>query len=269
MKRAYYIIIGLFILASCTKEIEVPLDEGDKKLIVESWFTNEQKVHEVKLTQSSSYFQNEAAPKVSGALVQISGGGETFNFHEESPGIYHSDDEIGAQYMTSYTLRIEYEGEVYEATDHCDTVPSLDYMDLNPNYNDDGELTGYDILVWTQELTGFGDYYAWRVLVNGEYVSDTLSDFTFASDDFLGDGLYFEGWPIEWVEDVETGDVVRLEQHNLSKASFDMYNAIMLETEWRGGIFDTPPANVPSNFSNGALGNFVVSSMKASEVTVP
>ena len=30
----------------------------------------------------------------------------------------------------------------------------------------------------------------------------------------------------------------------------------MLETEWRGGLFDSPPANVPSNVSNGALGYF-------------
>lgn len=262
----------LFLLPSCYKKIDIDLDEGDQRLVVESWFTTEQKAHEVKLTLSTSYFENQVAPKVSGANVYITGGGDVFTFTETAPGIYTSAPDAGANYSTEYTLHIDYDGVSYAATDYCDTVPNLDDLMLYPDYDTEtGELLGYAVLIWAQELEGFGDYYAWKVLINGEYRSDTLTDIFFASDDYIDDGLYFEAWAIEYIDinDVNSGDVVTLEQHQLSKQSFDLYNSIMSETEWRGGIFDAPPANVSSNVDNGAFGNFVVSSVKSMDVVVP
>lgn len=260
------------LMTSCYKQIDIDLDEGDQRLVVESWFTTEKTTHEVKLTLSTSYFHNEVAPKAEGANVWITGGGETFNFTETSPGIYSSAPDVGASYSTEYTLHIDYNGTSYEATDYCDTVPNLDDIYLYPDIDSTTmELQGYHVLIWAQELEGFGDYYAWKILINDEYVSDTLTDIYFVSDDYIDDGLYFEAWAIEWVDidDVNSGDVITLEQHHLSKQSYDLYNSIMLETEWRGGLFDTPPANVASNLNNGAFGNFVVSSMKSMDAIVP
>jgi hypothetical protein len=273
MKKLIYIfLIGFsFGTFSCTKEIDIELEEGDRRLVVDAWFTSEQKVHEIRLSQTADYFSNEPTPLISGAQVSISGGGELFNFSESSPGIYHSEPTASAKFGTTYTLSIVYENEIYEAMDFCDTVPTLNQLALYPEYNDEGNLKGYALLVWTQELSGHGHFYAWRVLNNGIYIKDTLSEISFDADEYLGDGLVFEAFPIEYVSinQVNSGDTVRLEQHNISKQTYDAFEAILSETAWRGGIFDAPPANVPSNISNNGLGMFIVSSISSLEVVVP
>ena len=269
----YFIFIWLgFIglITSCTKEIELELDEGDQRLVVESWFSTDQKEHEVKLTLSGSYFENGPAEKASGAYVKISGGGDEWIFNEVEPGIYKSSPLAHAKYMTEYTMTIQYGGVTYTAKDYCDTVPSMDDFMVFPNIQD-GVLKNYVCLIWSYEAEGYGDYYAWRILKNGSYVTDTLTDITFASDDYIGDGLYFDGWPIDYLDKdlISTGDTITMEQHALSQNAYDAYLAIMQETEWRGGIFDAPPANVPSNFDNNAMGLFVVSSMHKLNYIVP
>ena len=270
MKRLIYIFIGLFVVTSCTKEIEIELDEGDQRLIVESWFTTEEKVHEVKLTLSSSYFDEATMPVATGASVKISGGGEEFIFTETFPGIYHSEPTAHASFKTEYTMEILYEGTTYTATDYCDTVPMMDDFIMWPEV-EDGTIQNYIALIWSYEAPGYGDYYAWRLKLNGEYITDTLSQITFAADEFIGDGLYFEGWPIDNIRanDLTSGDIVNMEQNALSQKAYEAYIAIMSETDWRGGLFDAPPANVPSNFDNNAMGLFVVSSTNILEYTIP
>lgn len=262
-------LISITALNSCTKIIDIELDEEDRRLVVQAWFTTEAKTHEIRLTQSSSYFDTEPTPQVSGANVSITGGGDTFIFTEVQPGVYHSLPNAQAKLSTNYTLKIEYDGNTYVGSDYCDTVPLLDYMTPYPYYDDEGEFKGYDILIWTKELSGIGDYYAWRTKINGQFISDTLSDIDFGSDDYIGDGLYFEAWPIARVKVLNSGDTLRLEQHNISKATYDAFYAVMSETDWRGGIFDAPPANVPTNLSNNALGLFVVSAMTSFDFIVP
>lgn len=273
MKNYFYILIGFvgLMTISCTKEIDIELDEGDRRLVVDAWFTSQPQVHQVKLTQTSGYFSQEAVPQVSGATVSISGGGDVWPFTEVSPGIYESDPTAYAKLGNTYTLDITYDGQNYTATDYCDTVPSLDHMELWPNYDSEGVLDWYDVLIWTTELQGYGHWYCWRLLHNGVYVKDTLSEISIEADEYLGDGLVFEAFPIEWIEaeDVQSGDILTLEQHNISKQTYDSFIAILTETEWKGGIFDSPPANIPSNISNNGLGVFLVSAAVSADVVVP
>jgi hypothetical protein len=269
-KHIAFILLSLLVI-SYTKEIDIDLDEGDRRLVVDAWFTTEEKVHEIRLSQTADYFSNEATPLVSGATVQIEGGGEIFTFSETEPGTYKSLATAHATMGNSYTLSVNFEGELYQATDYCDTVPSLDSMILYPIYNDQSELTRYEFLIWTKELSGYGHYYVWRTLNNSIYIKDTLSEISLESDEYLGDGLEFEAFPIESVKaaDVNSGDTLKLEQHNISKQTYDSFIAILSETEWRGGIFDSPPANIPSNVSNNGLGVFLVSATDSKEVIVP
>ncbi|MEX1000995.1 MAG: DUF4249 domain-containing protein [Crocinitomicaceae bacterium] len=263
------ILSGLFL--GCTKEIDIELEEGDRRLVIESWFTTEEKVHEIRLTETANYFSNEPTPKASGATVQISGGGEVFPFSEVSPGIYHSAPSAKASLGTQYTLSVVFEGELYEAQDYCDSVPSLNQVELYPSYDAENNLSGYDFLIWTKELSGYGHYYCWRIKRNGEYLTDTLSEITIESDEYLGDGLEFNAFPIDYISinEVNSGDTLTLEQHNISKQTYDAFIGILSETEWKGGIFDTPPANIPSNVNNNGLGVFVVSAMVKKSVIVP
>lgn len=269
--RFYIAVISGVFLTGCTKEIDIELEEGDRRLVVDAWFTTQQQVHEIRLTETSNYFSQEASPLASGATVSISGGGDIWPFTEVSPGIYQSEPTAHAKLGNTYTLDISYKGEQYSASDYCDTVPTLDSLIAVAQYDNENVLSYYDLLIWTKELQGYGHWYCWRVLKNGEYMKDTLSEISIESDEYLGDGLTFQAFPIEYVlaEEVQSGDTITLEQHNISKQTYDAFMAILEESEWNGGIFDSPPANAPSNVSNNGLGVFLVSATSERSVVIP
>ena len=54
------------------------------------------------------------------------------------------------------------------------------------------------------------------------------------------------------------GSIIWIRKYALSNEYAEYLRAVLLETKWRGGFLDSQPANVPSNFSNGALGFFSV-----------
>ena len=56
--------------------------------------------------------------------------------------------------------------------------------------------------------------------------------------------------------------------YGISKEQYEHNTALMLETDWGGGPFSGPPANVPSNISNGALGFFSANAVSSKSVEI-
>jgi len=264
MKKLLAIIVVLAGLAGCTKRIDVNLnDQGFERLVVDGWITNQKGPHTVRLTKTTDYFENEAAPRAEGAQVTISDGTETIVLSENEPGIYQTTPEWRGKTGHTYTLNIDYNGETYEATEYLDTVPRIDSIlyDTARIESDQEVFEEYrELYLFTRESPGEGDHYMWRFFKNGTLLTDTLNEYLFV-DDLLVDGNYIYAYDFDgfnWVE-AEPGDTLTIEQHKISGGVYDNFEAVMLETEWRGGIFDSPPANVPSNISNGAVGFFIAS----------
>ena len=61
---------------------------------------------------------------------------------------------------------------------------------------------------------------------------------------------------------------IKISMQAISKQQYDYNLAVLLETVYKGGPFDGPSANVPSNISNGALGFFSANSVTYVETTV-
>lgn len=271
MKTILYFLLPIVLFSNCTKIIELDLnDEESKKLVVDAWFTTAPKAHEVKLTLTTSYFQNEVAPTVSGATVYVTDGITNIPFNEVEPGVYRTDPTAKANFNTTYTLHIDYDGEIYEAEAYIDSVSPIDSLSASPGYDYFGDYYGMDINIWTQELPESGDYYLWRVYVNDVLETDTLNELDFESDEFLvEEGMYFAEWPITTSYKAVSGDTVKLEQQRISKLTYDVIMAMMLETDWRGGIFDAPPANPETNLTNGAVGFFIAAAETSNTCIVP
>lgn len=269
-------VLAVVVLAtSCTKRIELELNNGDyKRLVVEGWITDQVKAHEVRLSWTSSYYHNEPAPNVSGATVMISDGSSVFSLSEQpvGSGRYFTDPTVAGSVGNTYTLNIEHNGETWMASDQLLPVAVVDSVALEYVDQDLGpdQEPYYDVLIWTVETPGIGNYYRWHTLLNGVNLRDTLANSSF-SDDALVDGSEIIGVEIDFIEAsrVQSGDTVTLEQHSISELAYDVIIAVLTETDWRGGLFDAPPANVPSNISNGGLGFFGAASVSAKSVVVP
>ena len=71
-KLIYSVFAATVMLSACTERIDLELNEDEnQRLVVEGWFTNQMKEHEVRLTLTESYLYNQPTPKAEGAAVTI------------------------------------------------------------------------------------------------------------------------------------------------------------------------------------------------------
>lgn len=268
MKALKYIPFLLLLLTGCTKEIDLDLNNEEfQRLVVEAWLTDEEKAHEVSLTLTADYFQNDVPEVATGATVTISDGVQIFELNETEPGHYFTEGNVKGEAGKTYTLKIEYDGKTYEATSILEAAPPIDLLEAieEEDTDEDDEYNEYTILLHTTEPEGKGDHYYWE-----SYPADLADDPTrtfweVAEDEFV-DGNLIGGAEILYVE-AQPGETFIFEQYRITEEAFDFFIAIQYETVFKGGLFDTPPANIPSNINNGAIGFFVTAGVAKSEVS--
>ncbi len=270
MKLYHLLFIATILtLSACTERIDLNLDsEANQRLVVDAWLTDEVKAHQVKLTLTSDYFKNEAPEPATGAVVSITDGTETFQMQEASPGIYLTDDNVQGKPGHTYTLQIDWDGKTYSATSLLRPVSLIDSLGYEKSeFQDDGnDFTEYSVLLYTVEPPTLDDAYYWKGFLVDAPNDLTRTYWEIAEDKFVN------GSPINGAEvlvmEANPGDDFVFEQYNIGPAAFDFFLAVQTETIYKGGIFDTPPANVPTNLSGGALGFFVTAGVVRSELAI-
>lgn len=272
-KIFFLTIITLLIFSHCTEIIDdyELNDNQNERLIVDGSITDEQKPHRITLSKTSSYFYNERTPRVSGAEVTISDGENVFPLTETTPGEYETAPDVAGEPGRTYTLNITLQdGEKYTASSYMKPLYPMDSLGYEYYKDPFGGDYFYKIYVFAQERPGIGDCYMWDYYLDSELKSDTLNEKSLV-DDEMYDGKYIHHADIFWIPEYEiTKEKTRLtvKMYSISEEYFDFYIALMHETDWRGGPFDGPSANVPSNISNEALGFFYASSVSYSTVDV-
>lgn len=264
MKKSY-ILIGLLlaiVVTSCKEKIDLKLKETYVRLVVDGEVTNETKRHTVKITQTSNYFANEAQPKVTGAIVTLSDGATMVALTETSPGVYQTDSTYTGEIGKTYTLNIKYNGEEITASSVLKNVAIIDSITFghDPFFPDKRTVD-----MWAQEPPSVGDYYLWLYYVNGNLMSDTLRELSFASDEMVN-GNYTYGYPVYTIE-AEPGDTVTLEMKSINKDYYNFIIAVFNEIYGAGSPFSGPPANVKGNVKNlthkdkDVMGYFITSAV--------
>jgi hypothetical protein len=269
MKTIKNILLIAFILTlfSCEKTIDFDLNnEENSRLVVEADLTDQVKAHRVKLTRTSSYYENQSAPVETGATVTISDGTTVQLLTEVTPGIYETPSTYAGIIGNTYTLTINTSNnQNYTASSYLASVAPIDTIlfDLGKDFEDN------DVLIlqhFGPEPLGVGNNYMWLVNINGIDFTGKVGDLTFVTDEFV-DGNYIAGFEFQEIklEDLPVVDTMKVtvEMHSISRPYYDFLLAVLLETEYNGGLFSGPPANIPSNISNGALGFFRASAVSS------
>ncbi|HMQ59941.1 MAG TPA: DUF4249 domain-containing protein [Flavilitoribacter sp.] len=256
-------------LAACTERIDIKLDNEDtQRLVVDAWLTDEAKAHKVQLTLTGDYFSNIPPEPVTGAVVRITDGAETFDLTEASPGIYLTADNVKGIPGHTYTLTIDWEGQTYEAVSALREVAPIDKVETEKSdfQDEDTEETEYSVLLYTVEPPTEGDAYFWKAFLVDSPTDLTRTYWEIAEDKFVN------GSPINGAEVLIIGgepeDEFVFEQYNISQEAYDFFVGVQTETRYKGGIFDTPPANIPTNLNNGALGFFVAAGVVRDTVVI-
>ncbi len=263
----HILVMALVVfLGSCTEVIDMDLKSVNQRLVVEGTVTNEMKLHYVKLSKSIPYLENKPTPEVSGAVVTLSDGFYSIGMKEslEFPGVYFTQREFAGSPGRTYTLKIDevdIDGdgitEQYEASSVMPYIGQGDSIGLS--YSEEWEL--WKILLFAQDPPDSQDYYMFRVFKNGKLISGNISEYSIVSDKYF-DGNYARGI---WVQSLdasessrplEEGDIVSLQMAGITRQYYEFIEAVQREGRGQYPLFTGPPANVPGNISNGALGFF-------------
>ncbi len=269
------------LLFSCTETIDIKLDNSYSRLTVFGEITTDTSVHSIAITRSADYFYNRPAEPVSGALVKITEG-ETetiFTENDLKPGIYESPGDFygipGRNYHMLVTqIDLDNDGilESYSAQSYLPEMASPDSISLN--YVKYSFFEGSEILLYARDPAETVDYYAFKIERNGVLQTDSLSEIII-QDDLLFNGNYTNGVQVQYLdnskpgEKVMQGDTITFLMYGINK---EYYNFIMeAKTELFGSnpLFSGPPANIPTNISNGAIGFFAAVNLKRSTVIAP
>lgn len=259
MKKAFYLFAGLaLLLNSCEKEIDIDLDEADQKIVIVGQVTNNDFQAQVKINRTLAFDEASNYPAVTNATVTITeaigGSTTTYTLIQTEPGMYKSENPMG-QIGATYTMRVEVDGEVYEASS---TMPDL--VSVEPIYFDELFPGSVFAAIAFQDVGGRKDFYKANLYINGDKRPDI-----FITDDTFTDGMLstaiFGGPDLA----VESGDQVMIEIDHIDAANYNYWFTLQQNVSESTAA----PANPETNITNDALGYFSAFSRTIAEAVAP
>lgn len=276
-KIKQFLLISLLgmMLFSCVEEIDISSLQDDTFLVVQGQITNELKRHEVLLTKSGQFKDTASFLRITGAEVIITEGQHRYYLQEESPGRYLSDSLSGIPGKV-YRLLVSYDGQMFEA---ADTMPALPEAFEPAFFSKQGNFLD---LEYRRHQFGFASPHKWELFVIRDPIDtltynidinrvglqvgvDILPPFTYRFTYFTHPSIEVNGlmnFDVPHFYGFNTGFKVVQKKYNLSEAYYAYLRSLFMETEWRGTLFPSTPANLQGNVSNGALGFFSASSVR-------
>ena len=268
------LLIGC-LLASCQTVIDTKLDTGPIQLSVDATLTDRLEPQTIRLTQTAAYFANGLAPVAAGATVTVTDNSERiYSFTDPDNDGYYiwtpgSKDTLG-RIGNTYRLSIAYQGNTYVATSKMNRVPTVDSLVFRKDkINPISALEGYRAEFFATDFAGATDYYRVKFYRNGVLQNKPRNIITLKDASFPGsantDGLVFIRPFRESINPdslYALNDSVRVELMSLTPEAFNFWQQFQQQIT-NGGLFATPPANIPTNILNtnpagrNAVGFFV------------
>ena len=279
-------LFSAFALMGCETVIDAKLDTGPAQLTVDATITDQPGLQSIRLTQTAAYFDNSPAPTVTGATVSVSDlAGRTFAFTDpDNDGYYVWQPEEGdtlGRIGQTYGLSITYQGNTYRAISTMNRVPPVDSIifrkqKLNPL----SSIEGYQAEFYARDLPGATDYYRIRYFRNGVLQNRARDIITLKDASFPGsantDGFMFIR-PFRQSINPDSlyalNDVVDVEIRSITPEAYAFWQQFAQQIT-NGGLFATPPANVPTNVVNtnsggpAATGFFTASAVRSRSARV-
>lgn len=270
--QRFLIISLLAVLAfSCTEKIDLQLAQlNEPVLIVDATIDDRSTADTVILNYSSNYYEGGLPEAETNALVTVTYNDSVYVFTHlvEKPGYYISPVGFSPQPNALYVLNINAKGKLYSGSSYMYPVPTID--SIGQRRLDEDLFVGggqIELTISFQDPPNMRNFYLFREAVNDTFYYKNLADYGSLIDDFILDGQYADLIPYG-LFDYEMGDTIELYIHSLDQTGYDIYNALLTESEFKGGFFDSPSNNVPSNINGGARGLFLTHAINSKKIVI-
>lgn len=260
-------IIGLIlVLFSCEERIDWDLQTRKLPvLVVDGMITNERKPHCVSLTKPVTELNQPPQP-VSGALVAISDGDSVLMLNEDiaRPGYYYTDSTVQGVVGKIYYLYIRINNIEFGARAMMYPVDPLQPL----KYHRIAENNNFYELNYRES----SDPSMMKVYLDWSHLAD--------QNDKEKAKAYIHYYTLKSIDVNElfkpdrervvfpAGTFVLRKKFSLSPDYREFLRSMLMETEWKGGVFDVLPANVKSNITGGRAAGFFAASTVISDTSV-
>ncbi len=272
MKRLLTYLFLLMLLVSCEEKSDWELQQADNDfIVVDGIITNELKVQSITIMKPVTALNGKPEP-VNGATVLVSSNLLTHTFHEDPlhQGTYLSDKAFIGIRNETYSLLITSGNRNY--TSKSVLAPPVNQFGFIGYQKDEADnkyrlikvpfpynpllSARYELQLDWSAAPGYEQanpdsckalifYYTLPTLDVSELFAPNLEKVTFPS-----------------------GTVITERRYSLTAEHAAFLRALMLETTWQGGYFNTASANLPTNISTGAMGFFGACGVSEKKETV-
>ena len=257
-------IVAIALLNSCTKVIDINLNEADPKIVIEAELVSGTHDFIVKITKTSDFFNPGQPVSVEDATIFLNKGTDaSLQLTDDGNGMY-SLKNFTATENTSYFLSVTAEGKTYEATDFLPKNVFLDSLSVSVPENNPFNPAGadsFEIVLHYQDPLVDLNFYRIKSTVNG--IPRSAGEQLLVIEDRYSAGAYFM-LPI-FTDSYELNDSVEVELVSMSHAMFDYFTTLALLVDGSGSA---APTNPSSNWSGGALGYFGAFSVSKQTILV-
>lgn len=265
-----YLTISILFFASCEDIIDLPLEEGPKRLVIDANINWEKETNgneqSIRLTETAGFY-DITVPIASGASVKITNtvSAEVFDLEEdENPGIYETNEFVPVIGDT-YTLEVIYKGEKYTAEETLLAAPDITRIEQSSD-NFFG-TTAIKVEFFYEDPVEEENYYISQFSYPSEYALDVYR----TRDDEFSNGE--ENNFFEQDERLTPGKEITIYFYAASMTNFNYMN-LLLDQISSGGPFAAPPAAVEGNCINSThpekkpYGYFRLSEMDKATYTI-
>lgn len=199
MKKTLIILSAIIALVSCTEQMNIDTQDGERLVGISASITDEYKKHEVILSYTESFYGGNPE-MISNAIVYVIDNADTIWFEEsENHGYYLSVNEFAGQTEHTYHLSVTTTDEngdhhFYADSKMNENVECIDSIRVKQwTYNALESKHRLGVYPYFQTTGDPNTYYMARVEINGDIVGgDTLTKCELFEMYGLA-GLYFNG----------------------------------------------------------------------------
>jgi len=262
--RTTVVLFPILVFISCEIKTEWKLETDNYNfVVVNGQITNEKKAHQVILSRPVNQL-NEVPEPISSASVNIYDGDSLYTLKEDllKPGTYKTDSTFRAFINKPYTLLVTVNNQQYYSS--VIMLPVIPFNTLKYKFVDEKQMYTIDSVTQAfdnQESAMYEILIDWTHVPGYEYApieskKAVMFYYTLSTLDISEvfksetEQIYFP-----------TGTIITEKKYSLTKQHAEFIRSLLLETEWRGGLFDVAHGNMKTNLSKGALGFFGASSV--------
>jgi Domain of unknown function (DUF4249) len=250
---------------SCTKVIDLDLNNAGKKYVIEAVMADAAGTAKVMITQTKDFDQDNDFPGVSGAVVSITeNGGLTTPLTETAPGVYEEALLVGHPGKT-YTLSVKVGGKEITAVSTIPVLVNLDSLFVTDEFlfTDTRKIVN----AVYKDPAGRGNNYRFIQYVNDKKEKQIL----ILNDDYT-DGRTVTSKLFYFSDDeddkgIKSGDVVKIEMFCIDANMYRYW--FSLDRSSTGGSGEATPSNPVTNLQGDALGYFSAHTFQRRTLVVP